>query len=193
VNQGLPGIFTVGEITGMSTEAAYPNVSYNTPPGGAVDRLTVPPKTKGLSGYLLGVQSVVVDELDTLWILDTGRVIDFSDPLHAMLQSQPGGPKLVAVDLATNKVRRALPSRPGFLLSLIAADDAVSVSMTDLGRHAQVVKTITFPADVVLPFSYINDVRIDRSPNLSGISGKEGAAYVSPPLSRLHSLRPSPL
>ena len=181
VNQGLPGIFTVGEITGMSTEAAYPNVSYNTPPGGAVDRLTVPPKTKGLSGYLLGVQSVVVDELDTLWILDTGRVIDFSDPLHAMLQSQPGGPKLVAVDLATNKVRCALSSRPGFLLSLIAADDAVSVSMTDLGRHAQVVKTITFPADVVLPFSYINDVRIDRSPNLSGISGKEGAAYVSPP------------
>lgn len=43
------------------------------------------------------------------------------------------------------------------------------------------VKTITFPSNVVLPFSYINDVRIDRSPNLSGITGKEGAAYASLP------------
>lgn len=131
MNQGLPGIFTVGEITGMNTEAAYPNVSYNTPPGGAVDRLTVPPKTKGLANYLLGVQSVVVDELDTLWILDTGRVIDLSDPLHAMLQSQPGGPKLVAVDLTTNKVR--LPFAASRPPASYHGDHTLEASMTDVG------------------------------------------------------------
>lgn len=144
VNQGIPGIYTVGEITSPTTEVAYPNISYNTPPGGAVDYTTVPPKTKGLSNYLLGVQSVVVDELDTLWILDTGRVISLSDPLHAMLASQPGGPKLIAVNITSNTVMR----------------------------------TYTFPADVALPYSYLNDVRFDRSPSLSGINGTKGVAYV---------------
>ena len=109
-----------------------------------MNRLTVPPTTKGDPNHLLGVQSVVIDELDTLWILDTGRVIDFEDPTHPMLDSTPGGPKLVSVDLTTNQVTRTIL----------------------LGNAAY-------------PVSYPNDVRIDRSPNLSGITGGQGAAYIS--------------
>jgi sugar lactone lactonase YvrE len=52
--------------------------------------------------YLIGVQSVVIDSLDRLWILDTGRVLlpDGS----ALVPSTYGGPKLVGVDLGTNQV-----------------------------------------------------------------------------------------
>jgi len=49
---------------------------------------------------LISVQSVVVDPADRLWILDTGS-IEFGPPL-------PGGPKLVGVDLTTNKVFKTI-------------------------------------------------------------------------------------
>ena len=65
------------------------------------------------------MQSVVVDPRDRLWIVDTGS-IEFGP-------TSPGGPKLVGVDLATNKV----------------------------------FKTITFPPEVALPTTYLNDVRFD--------------------------------
>lgn len=45
---------------------------------------------------LLSVQSIVVDAHDRLWMLDTGRVEGAPAPY--------GGPKLVGVDLATNRV-----------------------------------------------------------------------------------------
>ncbi|MFE4829191.1 L-dopachrome tautomerase-related protein [Streptomyces sp. NPDC056672] len=50
--------------------------------------------------HFLGVQSVVVDASDRLWVLDTGR-IEWAD-------APVGGPKLVAVDLRTNKVVRTI-------------------------------------------------------------------------------------
>ncbi|MEA2526168.1 MAG: hypothetical protein QOF73_3395, partial [Thermomicrobiales bacterium] len=46
--------------------------------------------------HLVSVQSVVVDPIDRLWILDTGS------PLFQ--PTQYGGPKLVCVDLATDQV-----------------------------------------------------------------------------------------
>lgn len=52
---------------------------------------------------------------------------------------QPGGVKLVAIDLATNRV----------------------------------IKTVTFPAEVILPSTYANDVRFDFR------VGQEGVAYVT--------------
>jgi sugar lactone lactonase YvrE len=52
------------------------------------------------SQRLVSVQSVVVDPLDRLWMLDTGSV-KFGPPL-------PGGPKLVGVDLRTNRVFRTI-------------------------------------------------------------------------------------
>jgi len=91
--------FTVAEVK-QGKAVAYPDVTVNAEP-------------------LISVQSVVVDPLDRLWIVDTGS-IEFGP-------TSPGGPKLVGVDLATNKV----------------------------------FKTITFPTEVVLTTSYLNDVRFD--------------------------------
>ncbi len=69
---------------------------------------------------LFSVQSVVVDPRNRLWALDTGSV---NMGPHKGQQ----WPKLVGIDLKTNKVFR----------------------------------TIRFPANVVLPTTYLNDVRFD--------------------------------
>ena len=106
---------------------------------------TVPPTTKGDSQHLLGIQCIYIDDRDTLWLVDAGRVIDLADAAKPMLESSPGGPKFVSIDLNTNKVTR----------------------------------TITFSSNVVFPASYLNDVRVDRSTSLSGISGNEGVAYLT--------------
>lgn len=63
---------------------AYPNESINQT------------NQEDLASTLVSVQSVVVDPADRLWILDTGS------PLFK--PTEYGGPKLVCVDLDTNKV-----------------------------------------------------------------------------------------
>jgi len=80
---------------------------------------------------LISVQSVVADAANRLWILDTAAP-GFKPPIA-------GGAKMVAVDMATNKI----------------------------------VKTIVFSPDVVLPTTYVNDVRFDLR------QGKEGVAYIT--------------
>ncbi len=98
--------FTVAEVKD-GRPVAYPDEAINRAEGGpAADRL-------------ISAQSVVIDPNDRLWIVDTGS-IEFGP-------TSPGGPKLVGVDLATNRV----------------------------------FKTITFPPEVALPKSYLNDVRFD--------------------------------
>ncbi len=98
--------FTVAELKD-GRPVAYPDEAINRSEGGAsADRL-------------ISVQSVVIDPNDKLWIVDTGS-IQFGP-------TSPGGPKLVGVDLGTNRV----------------------------------FKTITFPPEVALPTSYLNDVRFD--------------------------------
>ena len=79
----------------------------------------------------VSVQSVVVDPDDRLWVLDTGS-INFAPVVE-------GGPKLVGIDLSTNKI----------------------------------FKTIRFPGDVVLPTTYLNDVRFDLR------RGEGGVAYIT--------------
>ncbi|MGW4597159.1 L-dopachrome tautomerase-related protein [Streptomyces sp. NPDC004457] len=79
--------FTVAEIR-HGKPVAYPDRETNTPDTAAPER------------HFLGVQSVVVDAADRLWVVDTGRV-EWADAPY-------GGPKLVAVDLATDKVVRTI-------------------------------------------------------------------------------------
>ena len=50
--------------------------------------------------HFVSVQSVVVDPLDRLWVLDTGS-IEFAP-------NAPGGPKMVCIDLATNRVVKTI-------------------------------------------------------------------------------------
>jgi sugar lactone lactonase YvrE len=115
---GDPVPFTVAEIKD-GQPIAYPNTEVNRlDPARAHETL-------------VSVQSVVVDPRNRLWVLDTGS-IQFAPVL-------PGGPKLVGIDLGTNRI----------------------------------VKTIQFPPEVVLPTTYLNDIRFDMR------KGQDGVAYIT--------------
>ena len=79
--------FTVAELRG-GRPVAYPDPEVNRED--AADP----------AGHLQSVQSVVVDPANRLWILDTGS------PLFA--GSSYGGPKLLAVDLRTDRIVRKI-------------------------------------------------------------------------------------
>lgn len=78
-------------------------MKINSPPGGAINTTTA--MSANYADYLIGVQSVVVDSADRLWILDTGRVQTSNGTL---LVSSFGGPKLICVDLTTNKTTQTI-------------------------------------------------------------------------------------
>ncbi len=114
---GDPVEYTVGEVKNGRV-MPYPDEEMNR------YREAAKPEDK-----LVSVQSVVVDPReDRLWILDTGSI--------AFGPVRPGGPKLIAVDLKTDRV----------------------------------VKKILFPTDMVLPSSYVNDVRFDLKRGTQGIA-----------------------
>jgi sugar lactone lactonase YvrE len=112
-NTGTNSKYAVAELLSGNTETPYPNAEINNPPGGAINYTTTPPSSANYQNYLIGVQSVVLDPLDRLWILDTGRVQTADGTL---LLASHGGPKLVAVDLATNAVTQTIvfPSTVAF-------------------------------------------------------------------------------
>jgi hypothetical protein len=55
--------------------------------------------------YLIGVQSVVLDAKDRLWILDTGRALL---PDGTLVLASYGGPKLIGVDISTNTIIKTI-------------------------------------------------------------------------------------
>ena len=110
--------FTVAELRG-GKPVAYPNAEVNRQD--ATD----------LAGHLQSVQSVVVDPADRLWILDTGS------PLFA--GSSYGGPKLVAVDLHTNRIVRTILFPP----EVVPANSYLNDVRFDLRRGAAGVAFIT--------------------------------------------------
>ncbi|CAD0083128.1 unnamed protein product [Aureobasidium vineae] len=101
-NNGSNNKYTVAELTGNSTEAAYPNAEWNNPQEEVtINYTTTPPTGANYQNHFIGVQSVVVDPLDRLWVLDTGRV---QDPNGTIVNAAVGGPKLVGIDLSNNTV-----------------------------------------------------------------------------------------
>lgn len=80
---GDPVDFTVGEIKGGKV-VPYPNGDINQP--------EIPKQAE----RFISMQSVVVDPRDRLWVLDTGS-IQFGKTSY-------GGPKLVGIDLAQNRI-----------------------------------------------------------------------------------------
>lgn len=94
--------FTVAEVKD-GRPVAYPDEATNRP-GGLQD-----------GDHLISVQSVVVDPRDRLWIVDTGS-IEFGP-------TSPGGPKLVGVDLATNKVIKTILFPPAVALATTYIND----------------------------------------------------------------------
>jgi sugar lactone lactonase YvrE len=88
-----------------------------------------------LAGTLVSVQSVVVDPLDRLWILDTGSV-----------QFQPverGGPKLVCIDLERNRVLQTIVFPEDVALPTTYLNDV----RFDLRRGAEGMAFITDSSD----------------------------------------------
>lgn len=104
-NDGTNGKYTVAELFDDSTEKPYPSAEMNNPPGGAINSSTNPPTGANYQDYLLGVQSVVIDSADRLWILDTGRVLT---PEGVLVQASVGGAKLIGVDLATDSIIKTI-------------------------------------------------------------------------------------
>jgi sugar lactone lactonase YvrE len=76
--------FTVTEIHNGGEAVAFPDETINRS------------NPNDPAASLVSVQSVVVDPIDRLWILDTGS--------PKFEPTKYGGPKLVCVDLATNKI-----------------------------------------------------------------------------------------
>ncbi|KAH7401055.1 major royal jelly protein-domain-containing protein [Phaeosphaeria sp. MPI-PUGE-AT-0046c] len=104
-NTGSNNKYQVAELTGNSTEIPYPSAEINKPPGGAINYTTTPPTGANYQNYLIGVQSVVLDAKDRLWILDTGRA-QLED--GTLVLASHGGPKLVGVDISTNSVLKTI-------------------------------------------------------------------------------------
>lgn len=104
-NTGNNSKYQVAELTGNSTETPYPSAEINNPPGGAINYTTSPPSAANYQNYLIGVQSVVLDAKDRLWILDTGRALTEDGTL---VLATYGGPKLVGVDISSNTVIKTI-------------------------------------------------------------------------------------
>lgn len=87
--------FTVAEMV-KGKAVAFPDAAINDWPGRNSSDPTQYKDQAANESHFVSVQSVVVDPADRLWVLDTGS------PL--LKNALPGGPKLVAIDLKTNKV-----------------------------------------------------------------------------------------
>lgn len=68
---------------------------------------TTPAIGANYENYLIGVQSVVIDPLDRLWILNTGRTAMRNG---TNVPSSVGGPKLIGVNPTNNTILRRLSS-----------------------------------------------------------------------------------
>ncbi len=103
--------FTVGEIKN-GREVAYPDLDLNDFASNGTRAIVAQEKSERAQNeretHLVGVQSVVVDAKDRLWLLDSGSVA--FGPVAA------GGPKLVCMNLETDKVERVIPIPMGVAL-----------------------------------------------------------------------------
>lgn len=89
------------------------------------------PRHEGDADRFVSVQSIVVDPIDRLWVLDTGS------PLFQ--PTRPGGPKLVCIDLTTNRIARTILFEPDVALPTTYLNDV----RFDLRRGEEGVAYIT--------------------------------------------------
>ncbi|KAI9846698.1 MAG: hypothetical protein M1837_003753 [Sclerophora amabilis] len=125
--------YTVAELTSNTTEQPYPSAEFNSPPGGAINYTTSPATGANYQNYLIGVQSVVIDAKDRLWILDTGRAAT-KDGTN--VPASYGGPKLIGVDLGNNSVITTIVFDPDVAYSTSYLNDVrldLRPSLTESG------------------------------------------------------------
>ncbi|CAO2647729.1 Nn.00g086510.m01.CDS01 [Neocucurbitaria sp. VM-36] len=104
-NTGSNNKYQVAELNANSTETPFPNARINNPPGGAVNYSTTPPTGANYQDYFVGVQSVVLDAKDRLWVLDTGRA-QLED--GTLVLASYGGPKLIGIDIENNTIIKTI-------------------------------------------------------------------------------------
>ncbi|KAL9127795.1 MAG: hypothetical protein Q9217_003401 [Psora testacea] len=106
--------YTVAELHGNNTETPYPSAQINSPPGGAINYSVSPAVGANYENYFIGVQSVVIDPLDRLWILDTGRAAMMNG---TNVPASIGGPKLIGVNLTSNTIIKTIVFPPDVVYS----------------------------------------------------------------------------
>jgi sugar lactone lactonase YvrE len=126
--------FTVAEIKN-GRAVAYPDLALNSfGSNGTRASLSIEKSARARTEretHLIGVQSVVVDPKDRLWILDTGSI--------AFGPTAPGGPKLVCMNLDTDRVEKVIPIPPNVALPTSYLNDV----RFDLRRGREGVAYIT--------------------------------------------------
>ena len=95
--------FTVAEVVNGKAKA-YPNEAVNDWPGRKLPNPNAFTDGSADQTHFVSVQSVVVDPDDRLWVLDTGA--------PKLKNIVPEGPKLVAIDLHTNKIVKTILITP---------------------------------------------------------------------------------
>jgi len=133
--------FTLAVFDSSTTEAPWPNQEWNTPPSFANESN---PGYSIVTDKFLLVQSVVVDGLDRVWALDTGRPEVNGSYLLAAV---PGGPKLVGFYLnGTNFATYTFPA------NVVYADSSINDVRFDLrgGGYAYITDSSPNRAGIVV-------------------------------------------
>lgn len=157
---------SVVEILPDGTTKPFPNEEWN-PSGGEVDA-----EPQRVGDWFLCVQSAWVDDLDRLWVLDSG-----SPRRNGVV---PEGAKLVAIDLTTNAVVRTIVfsrevvSGDAYINDLRVDAERDVAYVTDTGRAGLIVVDLsTGSARRVL--SSGNTVHLfAQGPKIEGIEIDEG-------------------
>ena len=91
--------FTVAEVV-KGKAVAFPDRAVNDWAGRSKPNPNAFLDEQANQTHFVNVQSVMVDPMDRLWAVDTGA------PL--LKNTVPGGPKLVCIDLATNRIVKTI-------------------------------------------------------------------------------------
>lgn len=129
--------YTLGRITNITAEEAYPSQDLNLSPTDAFDavvgNITGYPFGSNSSTQLINVQALYQSPDGAVWVLDTGRpTVTTQDGSSSIAYAQVGGPKLIR-----------------------------------LASNGTFERTYTFPGSVHYPDSYMNDVRFDMRSNIT--------------------------
>lgn len=141
--------YTLGVIVNKTAEKPFPSAGLNLPPNQLNTTWNGIPFGSGNSTGLISVQAVYITS-KTSTRPETLWVLDTGRPTVHNAKGDPSMPY-------------AQPGGP----------KVVAISLA----NNTVYKTYTFPSDVHYPDSYLNDLRFDFNPHLSGTSGK-GVAYL---------------
>ncbi|CAK1360842.1 unnamed protein product [Cercospora beticola] len=141
--------YTLGVVVNETAEEPYPSTELNLPP----------------------------DQLNTTWNgipFGSGNASAFISVQAIYITSAGGGrpETLWAIDTGRPTVHNA-QGEPSMPYAQPGGPKLVAISLD----NNTIYRTYTFPADVHYPDSYLNDLRFDFDPDLSGTSG-QGIAYL---------------